>query len=361
MDVHTKSEEDVEELNQTDDLIDRDRAYRWIVALGTPIATTLVGQALGGTILGIALAPISPGFGWDFGSTMGLIGGAGLGTWLFLKKSFVSNPAVTAFLTVDPVAAWFGWSAHKQKPTYGPGFHPAFWWEGRDGKNTVSLEEVTFTFTAKVVATDGIVSVKFEARLRANIRQIPVFIAGVASVGADIGSILQAKIMSKVKGKSTDEISNSVDDLNAYLADIFKAGSPETSNIEKRFGIILGDITIGEILGSDDQQKTLTGRFEMKAIADMMIDYLKRINGLSTIEDYNQAVKEGKITQNMIDDAMRHAKSVTGNVDGMKINENRTRFQLEGVTPEMVEALGSIGPSLAAFVAAMNTKGEKNG
>jgi hypothetical protein len=320
-----------------DSVIIRNRTLRWLVVLITPIVTIYATYMAAMMIANVLRLP----------SIFGIVPGVAVGVYVYvgylLPRCYVTNAAGSAFMTVDAIKGWLGQSPYV---SYGPGLHPSYPWELREGKNNFSLEEVSQSASSRIILTDGDVNIDYGIRLRADITKLPKFLTGAASAASDLSEITNSTLIKELNGKTLNTALTSANALNEALQVVFAA---KQSEFEERFGVIVGDITIGKILPSEDVMKTRSGKAEMQNLDEMVVASLMRLHGLKSKKAWAEAVKNGTITSAMIDDAMRTAKGATGNTDGTIINETRQRIDLSvsGISPEMAKAVAAIAPTLA--------------
>src|SRR3989344_2482605 len=123
---------------------ERNRPSRWVVLIASSVATVLL-PFMVTSYVGGALGH----------QTIGGFVGFGIGVWLlgyFMPRMLVYNPEWTAYVTQDAV---FG-----NNVPYGPGLHPAHWWEQRNASGNYSLRVITRPFDATIATNTAAVTIK---------------------------------------------------------------------------------------------------------------------------------------------------------------------------------------------------------
>ncbi len=328
------------EFNQTDDLVERDRATRRLAAIGGPILVLFIGYLVGATFAGVFKLPML------LGNAAGLALGAIGAVWV-ASRSYVTNDAVAAFVTVDLLS--------KQLVTYGPGFHFSFPWEARSGANNVDLSEAAENGTFEVQASEGTGTLrgKYSVRLRPDIKNLPKFLAGVGSVASDLTGLINASILRYLSEKTVKEALADLPGLNAHLRSEFHT---KVSKFERRFGVIVGDVTVSEILPSKEVQKAMDGSSESVALDGIVA----RTLGYPTIEAVHDAVKAEKLTSEQVSTAMENALAMTDNLGGMAVERKTYTVRLQGDTG-LIEAAKAIVPLAPAIAGALGGGNQPRG
>lgn len=337
---HTEHHEHHEstEFNQTDSQIVRDRGSRFAITVICPITVLLMGYSLGGVFATFFKLPTI------LGNTTGAIAGVIVASWM-ISRSFIINDAVSAFVTVNPLA-----TGNKLR-SYGPGTHFCYWWEQRASGNNVDLSEAAENFKIKVQSTTGGLMVAYSVRLRPDIEKLPEFLSGVASVAADIGDLISAKIMSELGTKPQEEALTKLSTLNEELRKTFYEGA---SGFEKRFGVKLGDVTVHSILPTEEVQKALDGAAESAALDKIVA----RTLGYPLIDDVHAAVAAGKITSEEVATATENAMVITDNLHGMDLKRQTFILRIQG-QKDLVDAAKAIAESPAGAALASTLTGGK--
>lgn len=331
------------EINQTDSLIiDRSREVRAVVAIASLVALFIAGIMVGG---GFAVFFKLPAI---LGTGAGLALGGLLVMWI-LPKIYIVNSAVSAFVTIDLFATLFG--GNKSLVTYGPGFHFCFPWEKREGDNTVDLTEAAEGFPFKVQAIGGNLDGKYSVRLRPDITRLPEFLAGVAAVAADLGDLITAEIVADLSNQEVNTALKNVAALNKKLADKFKHGErqgEEASAFEERFGVIIGDVTVSELMPSKEVSETMSAQTESAVIDDIVAKSF----GKDTIRDLQASVDAGVISQDEVNRRRNQTMAMSGNLQGMDFSESTFNLRISGldkVDPALAEAITAAAPLIARF------------
>ncbi len=331
-----------EEFNQTDSAIQRTRWTRFTVAVVSPLIALMLGVLIG---IGFAL--------WfKFPPIVGYAPGLALGVFLavyVIANSYIVNDAVTAFVTTNPLISMLNLGS--PLVSYGPGFHFAYWWEQRSGGNTVSLGEAAETYSIQVQGPTGVITVKYSVRLRPDITRLPEFLSGVAAIAADLGGIFSAKIMEFLSNMPVKEALLSGDAINKMLERDFKRGATQhetASAFEKRFGVIIGDATVEQILPSTEVQQTMSALTESSVIDQIVANSFGRKNA----KEIATAIAKGKISAEEVNRRRTQTIALSGNLQGMELKESTINLQVTGldkVDPALTQAIAAAAPALAAF------------
>lgn len=317
---------------------------------------------------------------FDFGMAGLFVGLAisGLILSVTLHLFFISVDLVSAFVTIDllytmifrkgrtpPDPETYDQESPEEKkrdrtafPSYGPGLHVCYPWEERDEENNFSLKEVSADTQFSILLRDGTVSLKGSYRIRPDIRNLVPFLSGVASTAEELEEIISAFAIEQLSSKTVDEALASIAELNEALYRKFGLAPQENgeirpdddvSNLERRFGVYVGDITIAEILPSQEVQRTRGSITEARAIAEgtaIMLSY-------KNAEELAEARKNKEVTEEQIRNARDRFLSVSGNLEGMELNRHEVDITFSGLDPEVAKALAEaargLGPIAAAF------------
>lgn len=327
--------------NQTDSKVERNRLGRTIVALLTPIAAIWIGYQLGILFSVIFNTPL----------ILGKLPGIGLGTflgiWLF-SKSVITNDAVMAFVTIDPVRTFMNWP--DALITYGPGSHFSYWWERREGANTVNLSEASQSFTTTTQGPAGTFTSKYSVRLRPDITRLPQFLAGVAAVEGDLSGLITTKINQFLSKLSVKAALVSLPTINEQLIDDFRHGKEQgeqASDFEKRFGVIIGDTTVEEILPSAQIQETMNSQTESKVI-DLIV---AKSFGKTSVKALNAGIANSEYTRADVMKTRDRVMAMSGNLQGMNLTEQAFNLNvtgLENLSPELFASAAQIAQAAAA-------------
>lgn len=331
-------------------MIKRDRVMRAIVAILSPFCAVLFGYLLGASFAAFFKLPMVIGY------TVGLGLGAFIAMW-FIPMSYIVNDALGAFVTIDQLITITG--GENALVSYGPGFHFCFWWEKRSSDNNVNLSEVAENFAAEVQGTAGTIFIKYSARLRPDIKRLPEFLSGVASVAADLRSIISAEIVEYLSKKSVAETLVALSTLNKMLAEEFKHDEEQgevASAFEKRFGVIIGDITVAEILPSKEVQKTMDGITESTTLDQIVAKTL----GYPSIKEVQDAVRSGILKSEQVAHATENALALTNNLHGMDLKRHTFTLKLQGDS-DLVESIKSLGPLASTIAGVLNKDQPKKG
>jgi regulator of protease activity HflC (stomatin/prohibitin superfamily) len=326
----------------------RDRASRYIVfalfVTGVPLLFILIGLIIAVVFFdGIAILGVIFGFG-----------AGALVTAANVEKLFIIRNSTTGlFVTQNILRSFLG--KDEVNVVYGPGVHICFPWERRLKGNGIALEEAAQDFTFKVQCSDGLLTVNGSYRLRPDPRRPVPFLTGVAAIAEEMDGLIITKAVAELKTKKVKSAMRNI----AKLTDILKhefVGSkvkPETP-IEKRFGIIISDVTIEQMLPSEELQRTMSALSEANAIAEGTAILLGMTRKAASLK-----LEADSTFRTQYNEARDRFLSVSGNLEGMDISRTEFMLRLDGIDPELVKAIGDIAknPNLVAAAAAFGSKG----
>jgi hypothetical protein len=327
---------------------DRDRNRRVTWALTWPGAGVIGGFGAAHVALGLTAFP---GIGWlgaIVGTGIGLIGRAALE-----PRFRINNSTTSVFLTFDPLKRLLG--REDVLTLYPPGPHICYPQEQRFSENTISLDEATVEFEFLVLCPDGALTGSGSFRLSADQKNPVAFQRGVAAVAEDLRDLIIAVAVEELATKKVVSALKTLPKVNDRLYKEFVKG---TSRFEKRFGVEVGDVTIGQLLPSEELQKTLTAQTEAAAIAKGTAIML----GYTSMGKVKEAVEVGKLNEGDVKDARDRFLSVSGNLEGMDIKRNELVLSAHGIPPELagaITALAANAPAIARALQAANKKGSK--
>lgn len=307
------------------DILNRDRKMRWGVLIGTTSLVALTGYA-GGYLFSNEL--MESDLAAQVGGLIGLAAGLILDVEI-LHRSVIRNTTTQSFLTIDTLASLLG--KKNVHATYGPGTHIAFWWERRIPENNISLEEASQDFEFVLQCSDGTITAKGSFRLRPNMTQSIEFLTGVAAMAADLQDLIIARAVRFLGKEKVGKAVTLLEELNIVLEEEFCA---RNTAFEKRFGVHVGDITIKELLPSEDVQKTMNALTEAAAIK----------KGTALLLGMSMAEVKRKLDAKTLSYAdYNHARdrflSISGNLEGMDIKRTEFDLSVHGIEKETAEAI----------------------
>lgn len=288
-------------------------------------------------------------------------GGIIIGIVLFFPKMHdamvLSVETQRAFMTLDLLKAFF--KRRNVYGVYGAGTHLTYWWEKRLGRNNISLVETSETFKVEVMTKTGSVGVEGSYRIRPRLDNTSpsAFLGGVAVIAEDVADLIKSIITEDLAEKEVDSVSKKLGDLNKHLADVFGTGmspaSPQISDFEARFGIVVGDVTAAEIILSDEAKKTRNAVDEALQFARGVALIL----GYATPEEVRNAITAGTLSNETIETARKQFLAVSENVT-MDIKDWTFNIKgLEMIDPKVAGAVGDAARAYATATAA--SKGKK--
>ena len=323
-----------------DSAIERGRAGRALVFFLTPVLLSFLGALLAGYL---AETFLGTGPFYSIGLVIGALGG--FVGFLSIKHMFVvKNDTIGALITLDQLQSFLG--NKDVHVVYGPGSHFAYSWEARFAENNGPLKEVAEEFTFPSVCVDGTLTVHASFRIRPDFNNLLAYLSGVGAAAQDFKALQIAFINKKLAKKTMQQAMDELQLLNDELQAEFVTGD---TDFEKRFGVQTGDVTVSNMLMSDEAQRTRSGLNEAAVVSQGTAVLL----GFETVTAMKRALSAGKVTQDDINRARREFRVISGNMDNS--NVNRTEFDISGVTPEVAQAIAAIfsNPDARAALAAM--------
>jgi len=353
------------QLLATDSLLKRDRTGRLIVLIAWIIFLLFVPPFVGAQISSDWFGNIVPGL------LLGFVVTAMASSTL--ARFFVKVGALRAFVTVDLLQTFINQRSGSAGPDekvyvpYGPGLHISFPWESRGAAQNIPLEEMSEDFKVTVQLRQGPVHIKGSVRLRPDITKLVPFLGGVASIVSEVTDLIESKIIQYLgHNENVFEVLTSVKDLNSYLNREFAIGKGGSgvAEFEDRFGVNVGDVTVAEILPSEEVQKTMAGLTEAQVIAEGTAILM----GYKNAEGVKRAKTRGLVTQDDINKARDRFMAASDNIK-MDLDANEYTFKIEGLEkldPKTVKALSQAAALYAAATQSQRgggpkQKGGKNG
>jgi hypothetical protein len=331
---------------QADDRnIKRDRGIRTFWFFFTPALLALVGGLLVAGLLKtfISLANISL-IGFVIGAAAGLIG------FLSIKHYFVVQNETTGMLiTINQLRTLFQGKDKKSAfVIYGPGTHLSLPWEVREAKNNIPVTETTEEYVFTAICTDGTLTGKGSFRLRPDFNNPINYLSGVGAVAGDLKDLIISFINGWLAKRTMQDALDKQDELNQALHDEFIKDDHKTP-FEDRFGIQLGDITVSQLLMSEEAQRTRSGLNEARVVLEGTAILL----GYKTTDEMHAALLLKAINQDDIDRARRDFRIISGNMEGATVN--RYELDIKGLSPEVASAIGAFLNTPAGRSLAGNT------
>ncbi len=322
--------------NPTDTLIERARLPRLIVAIISPILVLVIAKAIGQYAFAALILPT-----W-LGALIGLAGGSVAALYI-IKRSFIINEAVQAFVTVDPAASLLG--KENALVSYGPGTHLCYWWEQRLSGNNVSLVAAAQDISTTIQTANGIVTTQGSVRLRPDVQRLPEFLSGVASAPGELTGLIQEEINAWL-GKFPVEVAvQSLRELNDKLKEEFVLA---VHPLEVRYGVKIDDVTVNEILPSKQLQETM-GALSESATIDLIV---AKSFGKNTAKLLQLAVKKGDIASDEVNRRRMQTMAMSGNLQGMDLKSSDFNLNIAGlkdIPPELIGAFGAIAKTMGIY------------
>lgn len=325
----------------TDSMIKgRNRILRARVFFGTPVVLASLGGLLVAFLADTFLMKELFWPGFVIGATAGVV------AFLAMKHRFIVKNNTTGMLvTLDQLQSLLGKTPHV---CYGPGTHFSLPWEARFAQNNIPVEEAAEDLTFTALCKDGTITGKGSIRLRPDFENPINYLSGVAAVGKDLQDLVVTFITDWFANQKMESAIKMKVKLNTALRKKFVENEKNTSgrsDFEERFGVRLGDVTVSELLMSDEVQRTRSALNEGRVIAEGTAILL----GFETVVEMMAAV--GKtITQEDIDRARRDFRIISGNMDSATVN--RVELDIRGLSPEAAAAISAMAqnPNAAAVL-----------
>lgn len=321
---------------QADDkLLPRNRGPRNILFFLTPIILIAFGGLLAGSLAKVFLGD-GPYFSIGFmaGALGGFIG------FLAIKHIFVVVNNTTGLLvTLDQFRSILG--KEDVNVLYGPGTHFSFPWEARFPENNIPVKEEAEAFSFQVICKDGTMTVPVSFRLRPDFQNPISYLSGVGAVAGDFKDLVITSVSKKLSKLTMQEALDMHEEINDELAEEF-VGDNKTP-FELRFGILTGDVTVGNMLMSDEAQRTRGGLNEASMVAQGTAILL----GFKTVSAMMKALQSRAITQADIDRGRREFRIISGNMDGAEVK--RYEVDVTGLSPEIASAVSAFLTNPAAL------------
>lgn len=312
--------------------IPRDRMSRLICLvvfwLAVPLLTACIGYLVGGMVFNHSVMA-------NIGAILGAGAGA-LGMLAALERRFIIRNEITGlFVTQNELASIFGTEVNVY---YGPGTHISYPWERRAAAGNITLEEVPVKFDFTVQCLDGVLKPYGSYRLRPDLKQPIRFLTGVAGVASELQGLIGPFILDQFKDLTVREGLNIRNEINLALRERFINNDDD---LEKRFGIIISDVTVDEILPTAEVQKTISGIAE----ADAIFQATAKILGHKP-EKARELRADGKIPDHVWQRASNQAMAVTGNNEGRQESGFTLDVNLNGIDSDTTRKVVDAGAEM---------------
>lgn len=255
----------------------------------------------------------------------------------------VRNPTTGMFVTIDQLRTLLG--KENVNVYYGPGTHISFPWETRSPENNISLTEATNSFEFELQCSNGVIKGNGSYRMRPDFSLPITFLTGVAAVADEIRDLIIADIVNFFKGKNVVTAISMLGELNDYLMDKYGIGKAP-NDVEARFGIQIGDVTISKLLPTEEVQRSISAISEAEAIqrgTEILLGISKAT--------MNRRLKDGTLTQADINLARDRFLSISGNLEGMEIKRQEFDVSLHGLDTDAIQSLVELAKTPAAQAA----------
>lgn len=278
-------------------------------------------------------------------------------SFLAVKKYFIiRNDTTGMFVTIDQLRSFLGRTQIHWY--YGPGTHFCYPWERRVAENNISIKEATENLEFLIQLQDGTLKAVGSFRVTPDQSNPVRLLRGAAVVAKDIEDRIVAEATEFFDGMELKKAISSRKDLNNKLDK-----SIDKKDFQDRFGVIISDVTISQLLPSEEVQRTMSARSEAEAIANGTALLL----GFGNKEEMNAAMQAKVVSAEDISRARDRFLAVSGNMEGMNLDRKEISLSLSGVDPEVVKALSQlmqmpgIQAAAAAYAANAGNKPQSNG
>lgn len=342
-----------EYLYPSDDMIKRNRSGRFASFVISEVVALTITTGFGRLVFNSILE-------WpQIGTVLGLGASAFVCSWVY-TRSYFENDADQGAITVDPLKTLFGRFRNDSglskeeradqakrygRVAYGPGGHWTYLWEQRSEKYTVSLSEATENVTFLVQCLDGTLTGKGTFRLRADIRDLVGFQLAAGAIAANLTDLIKAEAVSYLGTCTVAEATSKLIGLNAHLIEKLGGARIAPTEFEQRFSVFVGDITIGELIGSEDVRRTLDAISEAANIPVIVAKSL----GYKNMTSVRAAVRRGTLTAAQVAKAEERAMQISGQGD-VQTTRHVYDVNFSGIDPETAKALANAAPAVARAI-----------
>jgi hypothetical protein len=178
-----------------------------------------------------------------------------------------------------------------------------------------------------------------------------VYLAGVAAVVGDVSDLIITEIAQLLQDEEVADGLLMLGEINKKM-EKFKHGEGQADHVsrfERRFAVIVGDVTMATIKPSAEVQKALDASAENTALNEVVANNL----GFETGAEMKAAIKDRTIKSADVIAARKLAYVVSDNLHGMDLGERTYTLKVEGLEnldPNLVTAIGSALPAVTAAV-----------
>ncbi len=236
-------------------------ARRWWWARNMTFGLSIILASLLPGLLGWLLLGKIPWSGMD---SLGFILGTLLGLYNFANfapKFIVSVPQAQAFVTLNPLLAFFRIGGDPNI-VYGPGDSVAFPWETRSRRSNLSLEIHTFSFVEEVPGTPVRLITTVSYQFKVNIFEAAKFVGVNQSTIRGVIDLIRSRISHRLSSLTVDGAKGQIPDLNLQLGEDFGIGdvgtapAPDVAAFEGQYGIVSVRVVITGIDLPEDVQRS---------------------------------------------------------------------------------------------------------
>lgn len=326
----------------------KDRLMR-VIMLASFLVLIPTMAAVAGLLLGIAF--FKDGVLVTLLTNGSAVAGLGLAAAMVNEHFIIRNDTTGMFVTIDQLRSFLG--SAQIHWYYGPGTHLCFPWERRIAENNISLKEATENLEFSLQLSNGTLKLSGSFRLSPDLNNPVRLLRGAAVVAKDIEDRVVAKAAEHFDGKSLMEAMSDRKGLNEKLNE-----NGTYSDFNDRFGVTISDVTISQLLPSEEVQRTISARTEAEAIANGTALLL----GFSNKEEMNEAMQSKVVSAEDISRARDRFLAVSGNMEGMNLDRKEISISLAGLDPAVIQGLTQLlqMPGAQAAVAAYATQAGKN-
>ena len=246
----------------------------------------------------------------DF-SISGALAGFGIGGYIASRlipdRLLINNPEWTAYVTQNIFGG--------EMVAYGPGLHPAYWWEEHNKTGNYPLKLIRRPFSQSIATktSKAMVSGQFEYAVSLPHVERAVGVSE-STIEGGANSFIENFLTSKCAGKETEWVRTNIDKLNTLLSSDFSSTEVEELNLDgfkEKYGFVIVSIVINSIALPDAVQKTRDAADE----AANTLKVVARLYGYGeNVTALQEDIRGGKISSEAYTEMLEHAQAQSENV-----------------------------------------------
>ena len=198
---------------------------------------------------------------------------------------------------------------------YGPGLHPAYWWEEHNKTGNYPLKLIRRPFSQSIATktSKAMVSGQFEYAVSLPHVERAVGVSE-STIEGGANSFIENFLTSKCAGKETEWVRTNIDKLNTLLSSDFSSTEVEELNLDgfkEKYGFVIVSIVINSIALPDAVQKTRDAADE----ATNTLKVVARLYGYGeNVTALQEDIRGGKISSEAYTEMLEHAQAQSENV-----------------------------------------------